>query len=77
MPRTRIAVVQDPDEVVSKEVLAKSICDLSDAANKLLLSGLNEKAIIVLLRDATGQSKGAIKRLLQAMSQLRADYTHD
>ncbi len=77
MPRTRIAVVQDPDEVVSKEVLAKAICDLSDAANKLLLSGLNEKAIIVLLRDATGQSKGAIKRMLQAMSQLRADYTHD
>lgn len=77
MPRTRVAVVQDPEEVVSKEVLAKAICDLSDGVNKLLLNGLNEKAVVVLLRDSTGCSKGTIKRVLQAMAQLRTDYTHD
>lgn len=72
---TKLNVVQGKD-VVTKDVLAKSICDLSDATNKLMASGLNESAIIVLLQDSTKQSKRAIKRVLDAMSQLRADYTH-
>ena len=72
---TRLNVVQGKD-VITKDVLAKAICNLSDATNQLMASGLNEAAIVVLLQDSTKQSKRAIKRVLDAMSQLRADYTH-
>lgn len=75
MPRTRINITQG-DDVVSKDVLAASICKLSDSVNQLLVSGLNEKAIIVLLQDSTGCSKRTIKTVIESMGQLRADYTH-
>lgn len=77
MPRARVNITQDADEPISKDVLAKSICDLSDSLNKILLSGLNEKAIVVLLQDSTKCSKRTIKRVIDSIGQLRADYTHD
>lgn len=74
MPRTRIEVLPVP--TVTKEMLATAICKLSDSANELLASGLNEKAILVLLADSSKMSKKSIKKVLDAMAQLRADYTH-
>lgn len=74
MPKVKI---ENPDNEIPREVLAKEICKLSDAINKLLLSGLNVKAIVVLLRDSTGLSKRNIQAVINAIAQLRADYTHD
>lgn len=77
MSRTRINVTQDEDTPIPKDVLATEICKLSEATNKLLLSGLNQKAVVVLLRDATNLSKTKINQVLNALGQLRSDYTHD
>jgi 2-phospho-L-lactate guanylyltransferase (CobY/MobA/RfbA family) len=74
MQKTRIEV--KPEPTVTKEMLSTSICKLSDAANELLNSGLNEKAILVLLSDYTKISKKTVKKVLDAMGQLRAEYTH-
>lgn len=76
MPR-RVNVTQDEDAPVPKDVLANEICRLSDSANKLLASGLNEKAVVVLLHDATKIPKNKITAVLDALAQLRTDYTHD
>jgi hypothetical protein len=75
MPKTKINVVQDEEMPVQRDVLAKAICDLSDSIGKLYASGLNQNAVIVLLQDSTKQSKKSIKRVLDSISQLRADYT--
>ena len=77
MPREQIKVTQDPKAPVAKEMLATAICKMSDATNQLLLSGLNHDAIVVLLVDKTKMSKRSIRRVIDAMGQLRADYTHD
>lgn len=69
--------IQDPENEVPKDVLATEICKLSDSINKLILSGLNERAVIVLLQDATGIPKKKIQAVIQAIGQLRVDYTHD
>lgn len=71
---TAIEVV--PDHIRTKKVLAKTIAEMSDALNVIQLSGLNERAIIVLLEDATKVSKRTIKKVLDGIHQLRADYTN-
>lgn len=73
----KIKVIQDEDQEVPKEMLATAICTLSDSINKLILSGLNETAVVVLLRDSTGLSKRDIKLVISAIGQLRNDYTHE
>lgn len=73
----RVNIVQEEESPVQKDVLANEIIRMAGAVNKLLLSGLNEKAIVVLLRDATGLSKRNITLVLNALAQLREDYTHD
>ena len=77
MPRQRVNVIQDEETPVPKDILAAEICKLSDATNKLILSGLNQKAVVILLRDATGLSKRDINAVLDGLGQLRAEYTHD
>lgn len=71
---TKVEIV--PDHKHTKQVLAKTIAQMSDALNVLQLSGLNEHAILVLLEDSTGVGKRTIKKVLDAIHQLRADYTN-
>lgn len=73
----KVNVIQDKDEPIPKDVLATAICKLSDNTNKLILSGLNEEAIVVLLVDSTKLSKSKIRHVLRALGELRANYTHD
>lgn len=75
MPQ-KVNVIQDDDNPVPKDVLATAICKLSDNTNKLITSGLNENAVIVLLADSTKLPKRDIKLVLRALGQLRAHYTH-
>lgn len=77
MARHSVNIVQDEEAPIPKDMLAAAICKLSDCVNKLLLSGLNEDAVIVLLKDSTGLSKRNIQLVLNSLSQLRTDYTHD
>jgi len=56
--------------------LAQAIIRLSDTSNAILNSGINEKGLIALLHDYTGISKRTIKKVLDGMGQLRAEYTN-
>ena len=72
---TRIIVKQDPDNVVEKDVLATAIVKISEAAEALKRSGLNQRAIVVLLSDKTKFSKGSIEVILNGLADLKRDYT--
>lgn len=62
----------DPPE--TKEVLADAIVRISEGFEKLQKSGLNERAIIALLHDATKIGKPAIRDVLAGLRQLKGWY---
>ena len=62
----------DPPE--SKEILAEAIVRIGDAVVKLNQSGLNRKAIELLLYDATKVPKAQIRLVLDALPRLRSWY---
>lgn len=55
--------------------IAKSIKTAAEIGRSLKASGLNRRAIIVLLQDATKCSVKDIKLILDALPQLDALYT--
>ena len=70
---TRIRVEKsDPPE--TKAVLAEAIVRIGEAAEALRASGLNEKAIVVLLNYATKVSQRDIRLILDGLRQLRGWY---
>lgn len=69
----RVHVVKsDPPE--STEILAEAIVRIGEAAEKLNASGLNRKAIVLLLHDATKVGKKDIETILDALPRLRGWY---
>lgn len=58
----------------SKEILAEAIVRIGDAFAALQKSGLNTKAIIVLIKDATGLPQRDIKLVLDSLSRLKGWY---
>ena len=66
--------VDQPKPPISTPILATAIVRLGEAARALHDSGLNERALIVLLHDKTKISKRDILTILNGMRQLRAWY---
>jgi len=62
----------DPPE--TKEILAKAIVSIGKAADKLLLSGLNKRAVLVLLQAETKLPQRDIKIVLEALPKLEQWY---
>lgn len=58
----------------STEILAEAIVRIGDSVAKLNASGLNRRAVVVLLRDATGLGKKDIETVLDALPRLRGWY---
>lgn len=58
----------------STEVLASAIVKIGEAAEALRKSGLNEKAIVVLLAHETKVGMNDIRTVLAGLRQLRAWY---
>lgn len=56
------------------EVIASSIIKLADGIQKLNESGLTEKAVLLLLHDATGVNKKEIAKILKAAPLLADRY---
>jgi hypothetical protein len=83
-PKREVVIEQDPEAPVEKAVLATTIVRISEAMAKLLSSGLNERAIVVLLHDAIpargkygGQGKitrSEIQSVLDALRDLKRRY---
>lgn len=54
--------------------LADCITRISDGMTRLLASGLNEKAVLVLLHDATKVPRGHIEAVLGGLTDLKKRY---
>jgi hypothetical protein len=54
--------------------LAEEISELSDAMQILTNSKLSERALLLLLKDATGLGLGDIKRVMHALPNLKNWY---
>lgn len=72
-----IKIKKNEENPESVEILAESIINISNGFNKLLSSGLSERAYLVLLQDYIGNtriSKAQIKLVLDALPRLRGWY---
>ena len=58
----------------SAEIIAQSIKKLADGVRAMDTSGLSERAIIILLRDASGLGKREIENVLWALRSLERLY---
>lgn len=58
----------------STEILAEAIVRIGEAASKLSASGLNRKAIVVLIHDETKISKRDIIIVLDSLTRLEGWY---
>lgn len=77
MKTPNVKIIKDEQKPESAELLAKSILQVAEGFEKVLKSGLTERALIVLLHDGIGQaniSKGQIKLVLQALPRLKGWY---
>jgi hypothetical protein len=73
--RKTIKVEQDPDKPVETKVLAQAILDIGKAARALAASGLNQKAVVVLVAHDAKQPRYVVKQILESLSTLARSYT--
>lgn len=64
----------NPEDPVPVEIIAESIVKIGKAMDSIRLSGINRRAIIVLLADSSGVSRTQIKSVLDSLESLREDY---
>jgi hypothetical protein len=73
--KSTVTVVDDPEHPVDRQVLATAIRDISKAMNGLLKSGLNRRAITLLVWDAcTAVPKTHVQAVLDALPDLEKRY---
>lgn len=70
-----LVVEQNPEQPVEKKVLAQAIVDISKAFVQLSKSGLNRKAIVVLVKNSSGAPQYQVENVLNALENLKRDYT--
>jgi hypothetical protein len=70
----RIRVDQDPEKPLERGVLAKAIVDISKAARELARSGLNKKAITLLVAHKARCGQSTAAAVLEALEQLEQEY---
>ena len=69
-----VKVVKTPESPESKEILAEAIVRIGKAFDDLKRSGLNHKAVVVLIQAETKLSRRAIETVLDALPRLRGWY---
>jgi hypothetical protein len=74
MKQVKVKVLQNPDEVIEKPVLAKAIIDIAKAFNRLSASGLNERAVVCLVHEASGVGKPDVRAVLSSLRTLERDF---
>lgn len=75
MPKKTVAkVVQNQEQPIETSVLAKAIVDIGAAAKRLSQSGLNRKAVVLLIAHDAGVSQSAVKAVLDSLTNLQATY---
>lgn len=69
-----VTVKRNEENPEPMEIIAKSIIDIAAAFKKLENSRLQSRAILLLLKDATGISMGEIDKVLKAAANLEKTY---
>lgn len=77
MAKEKTQVIQDPNEEVPAAIVALSIKRIADGYQRMKKAGLSERAIVLLLHDASGVGKPAIKDVLYALENLKKLYLRD
>lgn len=70
-----MVISADPEEKAEPKDLSEAIDRISSALKTLLKSGLNRKAIIVLLHDYTKVPRRDIESVLSGLEALKKTYT--
>lgn len=70
MAKVKVNFVNKPGEEVPAEIIASSIQHISESMKKLKSSRLNDRAILVLLKDLTSLPGRDIKLVIDSISQL-------
>ena len=69
-----VTVKKSEEKPESTEILAEAIVNIGAAFVSLQKSGLNRKAIVLLLQDATKLPRRDIESVLDALPRLRGWY---
>ena len=72
--KQNIKVVKNSEKPESKEILAEAIVRIGKSMEDLTKSGLNERAIVVLINAETKIGLGDIRTVLGALKKLRGWY---
>ncbi len=77
MARIKVTLKEPPPgaPVVERPVLAQSIVDMSRAAKRLADSGLNRKAIVILVSHSAILPARGVNAVLDSLETLTARYT--
>lgn len=67
-------VIQDEEDQIPVDILAKSIVAISDGFKRVTRSGLNERALVCLIHEASGVGKPAIRDVLACIDQLKEKF---
>lgn len=70
----KTTIIQDPNDQVPAEILASSIKKIAESFKRMRKAGLSDRAIVVLLHDASGVGKPAIKDVLMGLDSLEKLY---
>jgi len=70
----KVVVKQDPENEVPAEIMAKAIVDIGGAITRLRRSGLSDRAIVLLIHDASGVGKPTVRAVLDGMAALERLY---
>lgn len=65
---------QNADAPIAAKEIAQAIVRISQAMEVLLSSGLNRKALLVLLFDYTGVPKKQIAKVIDGLEHLKIEY---
>jgi len=76
MKKSTVKIEQDPEKIIVRKVLAQSIVAISHSLNKIIDSGLNERAIVALVADASNVGRPDIRAVLASLKHLHRDYCH-
>jgi hypothetical protein len=69
-----VKVVQDEADPIPVSVLARAITDISAAGKRLAASGLNRKAVVILIAHDTNLGQGVVRAVLDSISDLQRTY---
>jgi len=69
-----VKVIKTERQPETTEILAEAIVRIGDSVKKLNDSGLNRKAVVILLQDATKIPRCDIEAILDALPRLKGWY---